>query len=263
MHAPTIPEYLERGSGQPVVLIPGLEGAREFWRFQMEPLGARYRVLATSLLRRRLDRQSRVADYADGVLRLLDRLGLERAAVVGESFGGLVAQELAIAHPGRVAALVLCNTLDRARRGNLGANWFTLATLAHPLVFLLPEAARRPYLAWVGRQHGFVMDATPGNADLADYVLVHGLAHGLQGNLDRVLAGLRQRNTGRLASIQAPTLFLRGVQDRLITDAAVAELVARIPGATLASIDGGHCCPHTCPEATNRALLGWFDAIGY
>lgn len=259
-----IPDYLECGQGKPLVLLPGTEGAKEFWRFQWDDFGRAYRVVACSLPRLPLRPAHTTTDYAEAVLRLWDRLSVDRAAVIGESFGGMVALDLAIHHPDRVSALVLCNSVARFRWDNFGLNPFTLATAVHPFVFVLPGAARKPVLRWVGRNRGFVMDPSPGNDNLADYLLEHALAHGLGCNLDRWFAASRSHPDRRLSEVRMPTLVVRGTEDRVVPDSAIRELLDGIPGAELALIHGGgHCCPHTVPEATNRAILEWLIRVGY
>jgi aminoacrylate hydrolase len=177
--------------------------------------------------------------------------------VVGESFGGMISQELATRHPERVAALVLCNTMARAHGDHLGANWFTAASLLHPLAFALPRRLQLPYLDWIGKHRGFVMDPSPGNRDLSGYILEHGLDPGWC-YLNRYRAGLRADYRPLLPSIAAPTLILHGEEDRVVGERTIAELAGLIPGAAVARIEGGgHCCQYTRPEATNRALLDW------
>ena len=257
-------EYVERGSGAPIVLIPGMEGAKEFWQHQMEPLAERYRVIACSYPRKRPKLGRRVSEYALDVVRLLDHLEVGRAVVIGESMGGLISQHIAIEHPERVTALALCNTLDAPNRLQFGLDRYSLATVVHHLAFLSPRPFQKPLFRWVGRNRGFVMDPSAGNDKLADYLLKHGLEAGLASNLDRVLAGLGSPTTQALASIRVPTLVLRGTEDRLVGADAVVELVGRIPHAELVLIDGGgHCCQFTMPDATNRALLDWLRRIEY
>lgn len=262
--APRLPEYEAFGEGPPILMLPGMEGGTAFWRPQMEALAAGHRVVTCSYPRRRPSRSARIADYVADVLLLVEHLGLDRFALFGESFGGVIAQELAIAHPQRIAALALCNTVDRPRRGGLGLNLHTVATAVHPLAFVLPARPARGLLGWVGRRRGFVLDPSPGNAQLVEYILAHGLAPGLLGYADRIVAGMRARTTERLGAITAPTLVLRGAEDRLVGPETVLELVGRVPGAELALIDGGgHCCQLTRPEATTRALVEWLARVGY
>lgn len=245
-------------------MIPGLEGNKEFWRNQVGAFSARYRVVASGLLKRQPSSQSSVIVHAGDVVRLLDHLSLDRVALVGQSFGGMVAQEVAIHHPDRVAALVLCNTTDRPDRGRLGMNLFTLATFAHPLVFALPRSRHKPYLRWVGKHRGFVMDPSPGNDQLAEYVVEWGLRHGLGPNLERAVAGIRARTTERLSRIRSPTLVLRGSEDWIISPRTTGRLVERISGARLAVVEGGgHCCPYTMPGETNRRIMEFLDSVRY
>lgn len=257
--------YLEAGDGFPLVMIPGMEGSKWFWRFQLEGLSPDYRVVSCDLPVRKPSRSSRISDYSATVLDLMDSLRIAQAVLIGESMGGMIAQDIALERPDRVAALVLCNTMDRPRSG-FGLNVFTFATLMHQLAFLpfLGDERRRRLLMWVGRHRGFVMDPTPGNADLVDYVIEHGLECGAGSYLDRMLAVGRAAFTERLPEIGVPTLVLRGTEDRLVPAATALELAGRIPGARVALIDGGgHCCPHTVPEAVNSALSGWLAENGF
>lgn len=257
-------EYLDQGTGEPVVLIPGMEGTKEFWRFQQAVLRARYRTVVVEYPRRRPSLATTVADYAAHVIELLDELGIDRAAFVGESFGGVISQEIATEHPHRVAALVLCNTMDRPRYDHFGLNMFTLATLVHMGAFALPMAYRRSILRWVGKHRGFVLDPSPGNDALIEYILEYGTVHGLGANVDRMIAGSKARYAEKLRSIAAPTLLLRGTEDRVVSHATMQAMKDLIPGAELALIEGGgHCCQVTLPEETNRVLVGFLDRIGY
>ena len=261
-----VPDHLETGEGKPVVFIPGLEGAKEFWRPQWEGLADAYRVVATSLPVWRPRLASAVSDYAGCVIALLDELGLERAVIVGESFGGAVTLEMALGRPERVAGIILCNTMDRPGRFGFGLNAFTLATLAHQFAFLpfLSMRRRRSLLRWVGRHRGFVMDPSPGNDDLIEYLVAYGTACGPAAYLDRAVAGAKARFTARLREISVPALVLRGEEDRLVVAEAAVQLAGRIPRAEIALVEGGgHCCTHTVSAASNRAMREWLARIGY
>ncbi len=252
--------YIEAGSGPAIVMLPGMEGSEWFWRFQLEALCDRYRVVSCRLAVRRPSPATTIGDYSAEVLRVMDSIGIEDAIVVGESIGGMVTQHLALEHPERVRAVVLCNTMDNPRRWGFGLNVFTLATLMHQLAFLpfLTDRRRKRLLMWVGRHRGFVMDPSPGNADLCDYLMEHGLECGGAAYVDRFIAGGRSWFTSRLHEISVPALVLRGTEDRLVTPDAALSLAGRIPGAELALIEGGgHCCPHTMPGPTTSAIEDW------
>lgn len=261
------PDFKDAGSGPAIVMFPGAEGSKDFWRFQQEALQSKYRVIACDLAKRKPSLKSGIDDYARDGLRIMDSLGVDRAVVVGESLGGMVTQHLAINYPGRVAAIVLCNTVDSPRRfTGFGLNMFTLATFVHQFAFMpfLTDQQRRAILRWVGKHRGFVMDPTPGNEDLIDYLFAHGTECGFGGYLDRFLSGRTAYYTDRLSEISVPALVLRGTEDRLVPPEAAVQLAGRIRGAQLELIDGGgHCCPHTRPEATNAVITAFLDRIGY
>jgi pimeloyl-ACP methyl ester carboxylesterase len=259
-----VPDYSEAGSGFPILMLPGMEGALQFWRYQLEGLSGKYRVISCELARFHFSKKRKVDDYARAVLRRMDSLGIDRAVIIGESFGGMVSQHLAINYPERLAALVLCNTMDAPRRGGFGLNVFTLACMVHNLAFLpgLGDARRKSILNFVGRHRGFVMDPSPGNDAFCDYILEYGTAHGAAAYLNRIVAGAKGNYNKRLGEIKTPTLVLRGTEDRLVGAETILQLVGRIPGAQLVLVEGGgHCCTYTMPEESNRAILAWLEGI--
>src|SRR5690348_8144786 len=88
-----------------LVLIPGIQGRWEFMQPTVDALSRDFRVLTFSL---RNDARS-LDDYAAQVSDILDGSGVDRAVIVGVSFGGLVALRFAAQHPARTRALVLAS----------------------------------------------------------------------------------------------------------------------------------------------------------
>jgi 3-oxoadipate enol-lactonase len=112
---------VERGSGPPLVLIPGLQGRWEYVRPAVEALSAHFRVLTFPLCdepsaRTSCDATRGLDRYGDHVCAVLDERQITRSAICGISFGGLIATRFAAAHPARTAALVLVST-PRSRMG--------------------------------------------------------------------------------------------------------------------------------------------------
>src|SRR5262249_2580430 len=115
--------YRTWGEGSPLVLVPGLAGSYGLLEPVARELARSHQVIAPALraeddcfaLRRRFD----IRDLADDVRQFIDALGLERPAVCGVSFGGIVATEFAATHPHRLSALVLQGVGDRYERGLL------------------------------------------------------------------------------------------------------------------------------------------------
>lgn len=95
---------VDRGSGPPLVLIPGLQGRWEYMQPAVDALARSFRVITFSLAAGDLDLLAAQVDAA------LDAAGVDRAVVCGVSFGGLVAVRFAATRPSRCSVLVLAST---------------------------------------------------------------------------------------------------------------------------------------------------------
>jgi pimeloyl-ACP methyl ester carboxylesterase len=105
---------VERGHGDPLVLIPGLQGRWEYMRATIAALAAHFRVITFTLCDERTARgpfnPSRgLENYVSQVAEALDAAGLERALICGVSFGGIVALRFAAQMPHRTRALILAS----------------------------------------------------------------------------------------------------------------------------------------------------------
>ena len=100
---------IDRGSGDPIVLVPGLQGRWEFHRATVDALSQSRRVLTFSLSCK-VDPRSVIDRDADQIERGLDQAGVDRATICGISYGGLPALRFAATRPGRTAALILAST---------------------------------------------------------------------------------------------------------------------------------------------------------
>jgi pimeloyl-ACP methyl ester carboxylesterase len=111
--------YLEGGDGPTVVLVhgsgPGVT-AYANWRLVIPELAKQFRVIAPDMVgfgfsERPADADYSVQTWANQVVGLLDALGLEKASIVGNSFGGAIALRVATQHPDRVERLVLMGSM--------------------------------------------------------------------------------------------------------------------------------------------------------
>lgn len=108
---------IDIGHGNPVVLVPGIQGRWEWMQPAVARLAEHYRVIAYSLCDERRsgfgwDPALGFENYVRQLGDVLDRAGLEKATLVGVSYGGLIAAEFAARWPGRVTRLVLASSLS-------------------------------------------------------------------------------------------------------------------------------------------------------
>jgi 3-oxoadipate enol-lactonase len=105
----------ERGSGEPLIFVPGLQGRWEYMRPAIDALSETHRVITFPLCdepaaHASFHREHGFDGYVAQVESALDALQIERAAICGVSFGGLIALRFAATLPARASALVLAST---------------------------------------------------------------------------------------------------------------------------------------------------------
>lgn len=243
---PSAIHYAEVGAPsapRAVVLIQGLGLSSRFWfdvpdRLASDPERPR-RVFAVD--NRGTGKSPRprapfsLGDLADDVARVLDHAGVERATVVGISMGGMIAQHVALRHPGRVSGLVLMATtpgfvfgeLPRARAlGRLLTLPLRRKDRAGALGRVLLPRSRWGRAREILRDHNQAMitDAPSGRT-----FALH------------VLAAARHLTAPRLSEVRCPTRVIAGAEDELIPAGNARAIASRIPGARLDVLDDvGH-----------------------
>jgi pimeloyl-ACP methyl ester carboxylesterase len=123
---------IDRGTGIPIVLIPGLQGRWEWISGAVDALSERCRVITFSSCDEptsgfSFDESKGLNAYVDQVREAMDRASVERAVIVGSSYGGLVASEFAACHPERVMGLVLASALPLGWRPDARARFYLRA----------------------------------------------------------------------------------------------------------------------------------------
>jgi pimeloyl-ACP methyl ester carboxylesterase len=113
--------YQEKGVGTPLVLIHGFTSSTYSWKDVFEPLSRNFRVIAVDLkgfgFSGKPDGDYTRRAQAQLVIHLLDNLKIEKAWLVGNSMGGEVALNVALANPQRVAGLILIDSAGVAVQG--------------------------------------------------------------------------------------------------------------------------------------------------
>jgi 3-oxoadipate enol-lactonase len=180
-----------------------------------------------------------MADYADDAADILRVLAWEDALVMGMSFGGMVAQELALRHPSAVRRLVLACT---SSGGDGGASYplHELAELPEDdrIVRQLELADTRYDAKWrADHPEEWRSLASLFRARSAIGVDEPQRAQGAAWQLD---ARRRHDTWARLGQIACPTFVCGGLHDGIAPPANAEHLASAIPGATLRMFHGGH-----------------------
>jgi 3-oxoadipate enol-lactonase len=178
-----------------------------------------------------------IADYAADGAAVLDDLAWDRCAIVGFSFGGMIAQEFAVTFPERVQRLVLMCT---SAGGNLGSS-FALHELA-----LLPveERLKRMPLLMDSRFTDAWLAEHPSDATLVAEAEKRSLAprtpNQLKGERLQLEARKHHDVSGQLQRITCPAFVAAGRFDRLAPAANSEAIAAHLPDARLRVYEGGH-----------------------
>lgn len=232
--------YEVRGSGPRLVFVNGSGSTLEDARMFTDVLAPRFEVLAFDY--RGLGQSSEVmgsytmADCVADTVAVMDAAGWPAALVVGISFGGMVALELAVTHPGRVERLALLCTSS----GGAGGSSYPL----HELAGLDPTAGRLRRRA--------LMDTRFDDAWLAshpsDRALVAAMEsraagpdHPRAAGIHEQLQARRGHDTwDRLGAITCPTFIGCGRYDGIAPEANGRAMASRIAHADLHVYEGGH-----------------------
>ena len=144
---------VDKGSGTPIVLIPGLQGRWEWMRPTVDALAKHHRVITFSLCDERTspfpcDPGRQFENYVEQVDLALDRAGVGKAVIAGVSYGGLIASEFAARRPERVQGLVLANALHKTWHPNSQQSRFLKSPRLMSPVFVATAPTRmRPEMA--------------------------------------------------------------------------------------------------------------------
>lgn len=246
-------EYADRGRGEAFLLLHGYADSWYSFHGVMQALPPTVRAIAPTQ-RGHGGSEKPAAGYelsafAADALALLDHLGVERSVVCGHSMGSFIAQHLALAHPERVAKLVLVcgattgdNAVVRGLRKAVRdladpidrsfAHEFQAGTVTHPLkeevmARIMDETMRMPARVW------------------------HAALDGL----------IAWRPPHPLAEIACPTLIAWGEHDEIFPLKEQHALRDAIPGATLRIYETGHALHWERPREFAAELLA-FAASG-
>jgi pimeloyl-ACP methyl ester carboxylesterase len=194
----------------------------------------------------RPEREYGLSDFAGDVAAFLDAVSIERATVVGHSFGSFVARQVAISHPERVRGLVLIGTGFRA------ANAVTREVQAS--IRDLPDQVPRDFV----REFQASTAHLPVPGPFFERVVAESQkapARVWRAVFDNLLA---HSDVAELARVRTPALVLWGDRDGLFPRGDQDQVVAALPGATLKVYpETGHCPNWERPQEVAADIEGF------
>jgi pimeloyl-ACP methyl ester carboxylesterase len=195
------------------------------------------------------DGDYRVESYVRFVVAMLDQLGVSRCVIAGNSFGGQVAWETALAHPQRIERLILVDAAGYPFQSEsipIGFRVARIPVLNRLMQFTLP---RRLVESSVRNVYGDPGKVTPELVDRYFAItLREGNRRALAQRFEQSPAGL---HADRIAALKLPTLILWGGRDRLIPPADAEKFHRDIAGSRLNVFDElGHVPQEEDPAAT-------------
>ncbi len=246
--------YETHGEGPALVLAHGGGGSHLSWWQQVPTLSQHYRVITFDHrsfgFSRDLPGGPGPNAFVEDLAGLLDHLGVDKAAVAGQSMGGWTVCGFAAAHPERTSALILCDTtagvetpeIDQTRarlRERSKGNLAQILASAYALSF--PE--RQPALCFLYQQ-------------------ISALNHQVSPQLVPILMDM-QNKTGPIKEHVIPTLLLVGEEDVLTPPPAMQSIKSKIPHARFATVpQAGHSVYFEQPKDFNRIVADFLRENG-
>jgi pimeloyl-ACP methyl ester carboxylesterase len=256
---------VDRGRGPALLLVHGLAGQLCHFTYAIvDQLAAQFRVVAvdrpgSGYSVRVPGGSATLGAQADVLASLIDELGLGRPLVVGHSLGGAVGLALAQRHPKRVAGLVLLAPLTHPVREispvfrglKIARPWLRIL-VAWTLAVPLGIAKRAEVLRVI-----FGPDSVPDDfATRGGGLLALRPSHFVAACTDLAAAADDLEGmTLRYATMQLPVRIIYGRDDRILDPREQGEtLAAKVPGATLTLIEGGHMLPVIAAAAVSQFI---------
>jgi len=248
------PIHDDRGDGPATVLLHPFPMSRTIWADVADALAAYRRVItvdARGFGASTFTGPFTIADLADDVAALLDRLDIARATVLGMSMGGYAALAFAARHRERLSALVLADTRAAADSAETrAARGAALATLAN--------AGPAAYLA------GSLPRLLAPHAPPALVAQVTARAETRAASLRAGIEALRDRpdRSAELGAIDCPTLVVCGVEDQVTPAAEMKQMAGAIAGARFVPIAGaGHLSHVEAPAPFLQTVTSFLDGV--
>jgi pimeloyl-ACP methyl ester carboxylesterase len=243
-----------------LLMLHGFASSLDTWDDWANQLSADYRVIRLDLPGFGLTGADPSGDYTDArtiavLLALLDRLGEQRATLIGNSMGGRVAWAFAAAHPDRVSKLVLVSPDGFANPGIEYDKKQDVPLMVRALPYTLPLFLLRPTLEAAYADPSKMTEVSL--VRTRDMLLAPGVRRAVIARMEQTV--LRDPRP-LLARITAPTLVIWGDKDGMIPISNAQDYLAAMPNAKLVTLPGiGHLPQEEAPKESLAPLRAFLD----
>ena len=268
IHGHDLAYYMD-GEGPALLLLHGIAGSSRTWRDVIPSLRDRFTVIAPDLMGHGLSEKP-AGDYslgafASGVRDLLEVLDIEHASVIGQSFGGGVAMQLAYQYPEVCDRLVLVASGGLGREVNWMLRFLTLPGSEYLMPVIFPSFARDwgdsllRAITNRGIRMGRITEMWSAYASLAEAENRQAFVRTIRSVIDPGGQSVSALDRLYLAS-SMPTLIMWGDRDDIIPVSHAHAACDAIPGCQLVIIEGvGHFPQIEAPEQFVAAFLDFVD----
>lgn len=245
--------------GAPVlVLLHGFGSSLQTWDAWSERLATRYRVIRFDLPGFGLTGADPSGDYSDDravriVSDLLDRLGIAKATLIGNSFGGKIAWKLAASHPTRIEGLVLISPDGFASPGFEYGKRPEVPFLLHALPYAMPKSMLRASILPAYGDPARLSDATV--TRYWDMMRAPSVRAAVIARLQQTML---EDPRSTLQQIAVPVLLIWGEKDGMIPFRNAQDYLATLKSAKLVSFpDLGHVPQEEDPDRALQPVLAY------
>lgn len=243
-----------------VILLHGFGSSLHTWENWAAPLSLDHRVIRFDLPGSGLSVPDPTGDYSDArsiavLIALMDKLGVAKASVVGNSIGGRIAWTFAAEHPERVDKLVLVSPDGFESPGFEYGRKPDVPVTVKAMRYVLPKLLVKMSLAPAYADPKVMTDAL--TTRYYDLMLAPGVRDAM---IARMEQSIRFDPIARLQSIRAPTLLVWGEEDKMIPFTNAADYLKAIPGAQLVPLPGvGHLPQEEAPQRSLQVVQAFLQ----
>lgn len=247
------------GSGEPIVLWPSLLMDGSLWDAQVAHFSPRYRTIAVDPpghgRSEHLDREFTFDECAQCVVDVLDHLGLQRAHLIGNSWGAMIGGTFAARFPDRVGRVVLLNGTASPAPLPQRLQYSALLVLVRLLGGIRPPLTGPVVRAFLGPTTRHSRPAVVRRVlAIAGANDVRSASHAVRSVVMR-----RPDQRGLFGTINCPALVVAGREDATFPVAELRTMAGSIPGAEFRILDGAaHLVTAEVPEVVNELVDTFF-----